>query len=77
MNATTGITECDWTAAATLTTQASWTSGIYLAVLTNAQAFVHYEAKPATTGAAPSSGMGSPRPVGSSAPAPAPAPTSR
>src|SRR5215471_16070392 len=32
-NTTTGMIECNWAAAYTLTTQTSWTSGIYLALL--------------------------------------------
>jgi hypothetical protein len=39
---TTGIIECKWAPAYTLATQTSWTSGIYMAVLTNAQAFQSY-----------------------------------
>jgi hypothetical protein len=42
MDATTGMIECQWAASYTLSTQASWTSGVYLAVLTNAQAFRNY-----------------------------------
>jgi len=41
-DATTGMIECHWTAAYTLATQISWTSGIYLALLTNAQGFQNY-----------------------------------
>ena len=41
-NATTGLIECNWAAGYTLTTQTSWTSGIYLAVLRNAQGFYNY-----------------------------------
>src|SRR6266700_2247335 len=33
------LIQCNWSPAYTLTTQTSWTSGIYLAVLTNAQSF--------------------------------------
>lgn len=39
MDATTGMIECHWAAAYTLSTQTSWTSGIYLGVLTNAQGY--------------------------------------
>ena len=41
-NASTGMIECNWTPAYTLTTQTSWTSGVYLAVLANAQGFYNY-----------------------------------
>src|SRR5262249_52687569 len=34
--------ECQWAPAYTLTTQSSWTSGVYLAVLTNSQNFQNY-----------------------------------
>src|SRR6266704_4554894 len=36
-DATTGMIECQWAPAYTLATQTSWTSGIYLALLTNTQ----------------------------------------
>src|SRR5947207_11040009 len=39
---TTGMIECQWTPGFTLTTQTSWTSGIYLALLTNAQNYLNY-----------------------------------
>jgi chitodextrinase len=42
LNASTGLMECGWTASYTLNTQTSWTSGIYLAVLKNAQGFYNY-----------------------------------
>jgi hypothetical protein len=42
MDATTGKLECNWAPAYTLATQTSWTSGVYLAVLTNAQGFENY-----------------------------------
>jgi chitodextrinase len=42
MNASTGMIECNWTPAYVLATQISWTSGIYLAVLRNAQGFYNY-----------------------------------
>ena len=41
-NSTTGMIECLWTPAYTLATQTSWTSGIYLALLTNAQNYQNY-----------------------------------
>jgi hypothetical protein len=41
-DATTGMIECHWAPAVTLATQTSWTSGIYLALLTNAQALQNY-----------------------------------
>ena len=41
-DSTTGMIECRWAAAYTLTTQTSWTSGVYLAVLTNAQNYQNY-----------------------------------
>src|SRR5262249_17790798 len=41
-DATTGMIECHWTAAYDLTAQTSWTSGIYLALLTNAQNYRNY-----------------------------------
>jgi hypothetical protein len=39
MDAVTGMIECQWAAAYTLATQTSWTSGVYLCVLKNAQGF--------------------------------------
>src|SRR5438309_5481367 len=41
-DATTGMIECHWTPGYTLATQTSWTSGIYLALLKNAQAYQNY-----------------------------------
>ncbi len=41
-DATTGMSECQWASAYTLATQSSWTSGIYVALLTNAQAYQNY-----------------------------------
>ena len=38
----TGMIECQWAPAYTLATQTSWTSGIYLALLTNSHAFQNY-----------------------------------
>src|SRR5439155_9875210 len=42
MNATTGMIECAWTPSYVLATQTSWTSGIYLARLTNAAGYQNY-----------------------------------
>jgi len=42
MDPTTGMIECQWAAGYTLTTQTTWTSGVYLAVLTNSQNYHHY-----------------------------------
>ena len=41
-DSTTGLIECNWTPSYTLTTQTSWTSGIYLAVLKNANGYYNY-----------------------------------
>jgi N,N-dimethylformamidase beta subunit-like protein len=41
-NSTTGMIECHWAAAFSLPTQSSWTSGVYLALLTNAQGYKNY-----------------------------------
>ena len=41
-DATTGMIECQWAVGYTLTTQTSWTSGLYLAVLTNSQGYQEY-----------------------------------
>ena len=41
-NASTGMIQCNWAPAYNLVTQTSWTSGIYLAVLKNAQGFHNY-----------------------------------
>src|SRR6266446_5132511 len=41
-DATTGMIECHWSPAYTLATQTSWTSGVYLALLTNAQGYQNY-----------------------------------
>jgi len=40
--ATTGVIACNWTPSYTLTVPADWTSGIYAALLTNAQGFQNY-----------------------------------
>lgn len=42
INSSTGIIECQWSAGYTLTTQTTWTSGVYMAVLTNAANFHSY-----------------------------------
>jgi hypothetical protein len=42
IDSTTGMIECNWTPSYTLATQPTWTSGIYLAVLTNAQQLQNY-----------------------------------
>ncbi|HKV61621.1 MAG TPA: N,N-dimethylformamidase beta subunit family domain-containing protein [Candidatus Acidoferrum sp.] len=41
-NSTTGMIECHWAQSYTLATQTSWTSGIYLALLTNSQNYQNY-----------------------------------
>jgi hypothetical protein len=41
-DATTGLIECNWAPSYTLVTQTSWTSGVYLALLTNAQGYQNY-----------------------------------
>jgi hypothetical protein len=40
--ATTGLIACDWASGYTLTVPSDWTSGIYLALLTNAHGFQNY-----------------------------------
>lgn len=42
VNSTTGMIECQWSAGYTLQTQTTWTSGVYLAVLTNSQNYQNY-----------------------------------
>ncbi len=42
MDATTGMIECHWAISYTLATQTTWTSGVYVAVLTNAQQYQNY-----------------------------------
>src|SRR5204863_4259295 len=42
VDSVTGLIECDWTASYTLAVPTSWTSGIYHAVLTNAQSYQNY-----------------------------------
>jgi hypothetical protein len=41
-DATTGMIACNWTPSYTLSTGSAWTSGIYLAVLTNAAGYQNY-----------------------------------
>jgi N,N-dimethylformamidase beta subunit-like protein len=41
-DASTGMIECNWAPAYILDTQTSWTSGVYLALLTNAAGFENY-----------------------------------
>jgi hypothetical protein len=41
-DATTGMIACNWSPSYTLTTQTSWTSGIYLALLINSQGYQNY-----------------------------------
>jgi uncharacterized membrane protein len=41
-DSTTGMTECQWMPSYVLATQTSWTSGIYLALLTNAAGYQNY-----------------------------------
>src|SRR5215472_7622157 len=41
-DATTGMIECHWAPAYTLATQTAWTSGVYVAKLTNSQGFQNY-----------------------------------
>jgi uncharacterized protein (DUF58 family) len=42
VDATTGLIECNWAVGYTLTTQTSWTSGLYVAVLTNSQNYQNW-----------------------------------
>src|SRR5437016_3814208 len=42
VDATTGLTECNWTAAYTLTVPTTWTSGVFMVQLTNAQGSQNY-----------------------------------
>jgi hypothetical protein len=42
MDATTGMIECHWSTSYTLTVPSSWTSGIYLALLTNDEGYQNY-----------------------------------
>jgi uncharacterized membrane protein len=41
-DATTGMIECNWAPTYTLQTQSSWTSGVYVVLMTNAQGFQNY-----------------------------------
>ena len=42
VDATTGLTECNWTASYTLTVPTNWTSGVFMVQLTNAQGSQNY-----------------------------------
>src|SRR2546430_685371 len=42
VDSATGLIECDWTASYTLTVPTSWTSGVFMVQLTNAQASQNY-----------------------------------
>jgi hypothetical protein len=42
VDAGTGLIECDWTASYTLTVPTTWTSGVFLVMLTNAQGYQNY-----------------------------------
>src|SRR5205823_932488 len=42
LDASTGLIACNWAAGSTLTVPTSWTSGVYLALLTNAQKYQNY-----------------------------------
>jgi len=42
VDAGTGLIECNWTASYTLTVPTSWTSGVFLVMLTNAQGYQNY-----------------------------------
>src|SRR5213076_748612 len=42
VDATTGLTECNWTASYTLAVPTSWTSGVFVVMLTNAQGYQNY-----------------------------------
>jgi hypothetical protein len=42
LDAQTGLIECDWTRSLELTIPGSWTTGVYVAVLTNAEGFQNY-----------------------------------
>src|SRR5256885_1978816 len=41
-DASTGLIECNWTASYTLTVPTTWTSGVFLVMLTNAQGYQNY-----------------------------------
>ncbi len=42
VDAVTGLIECDWTASYTLTVPTTWTSGVFVVMLTNAQGYQNY-----------------------------------
>ncbi len=42
VDSVTGLTECDWTASYTLTVPTTWTSGVFVVMLTNAQGYQNY-----------------------------------
>src|SRR2546426_9364645 len=42
VDSATGLTECDWTASYTLTVPTTWTSGVFVVMLTNAQGYQNY-----------------------------------
>src|SRR5438552_4619503 len=42
VDAGTGLIECDWTASYTLTVPTTWTSGVFLVMLTNSQGYQNY-----------------------------------
>src|SRR5438477_7291682 len=42
VDSVTGLIECNWTAAYTLTVPATWTSGVFMVQLTNAQGYQNY-----------------------------------
>src|SRR5437773_124788 len=42
VDSVTGLTECDWTASYTLTVPTTWTSGVFVVMLTNAQGKQNY-----------------------------------
>src|SRR5205809_7379213 len=42
VDSATGLIECDWTASYTLTVPTSWTSGVFVVQLTNAQGYQNY-----------------------------------
>jgi hypothetical protein len=42
VDATTGLIECNWIASYTLTVPATWTSGVFMVLLTNAQGYQNY-----------------------------------
>src|SRR5881392_2142438 len=42
IDSVTGLIECNWTAAYTLTVPATWTSGVFMVQLTNAQGYQNY-----------------------------------